>query len=53
MTLVDMGRKKKEKHIKCKKCNSKIDLVQEEIETIDGHRSIWCPKCGTENVLKR
>lgn len=53
MTLVKSGRKKPIKEVKCKKCGKKIELIQEEIETINGRRSIWCTNCDTENVLKR
>ena len=51
--LKDLGRKKTQKEVKCKNCGKKIKIIQEEIETINGRRSIWCNICGTENVLKR
>lgn len=58
MTLKDMGREKKSKkgrYIKCFNCGNQIEIRVDEIETIHAGnqviRSIYCNKCGEQNII--
>jgi C4-type Zn-finger protein len=57
LTLKNMGRKRKKKFIKCFNCGNQIELREEDIETIHAGnqviRSIYCNKCGEQNIISK
>lgn len=52
MTVKNLGRTKKYKHIKCSVCGCRIELIDEDIEHVNNVKFIICPRCGNENLIK-
>lgn len=52
-----MGRKRKKKFIKCFNCGNQIEINENEIETVHNVnqviRSIYCNKCGEQNIISK
>lgn len=51
--LKELGRNKKQKKIKCKKCNVTFNIKQDEIINTGGRKSVYCMICGEENILRK
>ena len=53
--LKEMGkeRKRKTEKVTCPVCNLKTELIEENIEHIEGIRFIMCDNCGIDIILKR
>ena len=47
------SRKRKTETVECQICHEKIELLEENIEHIEGIRFIQCENCGNDIILRK
>lgn len=47
------GKKKPSKRVKCKSCNSMVEINSEDIEEVAGSKVASCPLCYQDIVFKK
>lgn len=52
MTMKKNGKTKHYKTTKCNSCGDRIYITENNVETIDGRKILYCDSCGCEILLE-